>query len=83
MRQPIRKCFSWTDNKDLVADAQTLQEENLSEKGSVESARRLANQSLGFLGLNIYLRDNEWINNNLDEISIMLDLIILCLPEVA
>ena len=28
-------------NKDLVADAQTLQEENLSEKKSVESARRL------------------------------------------
>ena len=26
----------------MVADAQTLQEENLSEKGSVESARRLA-----------------------------------------
>ena len=25
----------------MVADAQTLQEENLSEKGSVESARRL------------------------------------------
>ena len=33
--------FSWTENKDLVADAQTMQEENLSEKGSVESARRL------------------------------------------
>ena len=29
-------------NKDLVADAQTLLEENLSEKKSVESARRLA-----------------------------------------
>ena len=28
-------------NKDLVADAQTLLEENLSEKKSVESARRL------------------------------------------
>ena len=28
-------------NKDLVADAQTLLEENLSEKTSVESARRL------------------------------------------
>ena len=28
-------------NKDLVADAQTLVEENLSEKKSVESARRL------------------------------------------
>ena len=30
-----------TQNKDLVADAQTLLEENLSEKKSVESARRL------------------------------------------
>ena len=30
-------------NKDLVADAQTLLEENLSEKKSVESARRLDN----------------------------------------
>ena len=30
-------------NKDLVADAQTLLEENLSEKKSVESARRLSN----------------------------------------
>ena len=29
-------------NKDLVADAQTLLEENLSEKKSVESARRLS-----------------------------------------
>ena len=29
-------------NKDLVADAQILLEENLSEKKSVESARRLA-----------------------------------------
>ena len=28
-------------NKELVADAQTLLEENLSEKKSVESARRL------------------------------------------
>ena len=28
-------------NKDLVADAQTLREENLSEKKSVESARRV------------------------------------------
>ena len=28
-------------DKDLVADAQTLLEENLSEKKSVESARRL------------------------------------------
>ena len=28
-------------NKDLVADAQTLLEENLSEKKSVESGRRL------------------------------------------
>ena len=28
-------------NKDLVADAQTLLEENISEKKSVESARRL------------------------------------------
>ena len=28
-------------NKDLFADAQTLLEENLSEKKSVESARRL------------------------------------------
>ena len=28
-------------NKDLVADAQTLLEENLSEKKPVESARRL------------------------------------------
>ena len=28
-------------NKDLVADAQTLLEENLSEKKSVESAPRL------------------------------------------
>ena len=28
-------------NKDLVADAQTILEENLSEKKSVESARRL------------------------------------------
>ena len=28
-------------NKDLVADVQTLLEENLSEKKSVESARRL------------------------------------------
>ena len=28
-------------NKDLVADAQTLLEENFSEKKSVESARRL------------------------------------------
>ena len=28
-------------NKDLVADAQTLLEENLSENKSVESARRL------------------------------------------
>ena len=28
-------------NKDLVADAQTLLQENLSEKKSVESARRL------------------------------------------
>ena len=28
-------------NKDLVADAQTVLEENLSEKKSVESARRL------------------------------------------
>ena len=28
-------------NEDLVADAQTLLEENLSEKKSVESARRL------------------------------------------
>ena len=28
-------------NKDLVADAQTLQEENLSEKKSLASARRL------------------------------------------
>ena len=32
-------------NKDLVADAQTLLEENLSEKKSVESARRLATSS--------------------------------------
>ena len=40
-------CFSGTDNKDLVADAQTLQEENLSEKGSVESARRLDITDLG------------------------------------
>ena len=33
-------------NKDLVADAQTLLEENLSEKKSVESARRLLTGSL-------------------------------------
>ena len=32
----------YAQNKDLVADAQTLLEENLSEKKSVESARRLA-----------------------------------------
>ena len=32
-------------NKDLVADAQTLLEENLSEKKSVESALRLLNSS--------------------------------------
>ena len=32
-------------NKDLVADAQTLLEENLSEKKSVESARRLPTSS--------------------------------------
>ena len=31
---------------DLVADAQTLQEENLSQKGSVESARRLFHDNL-------------------------------------
>ena len=31
-------------NKDLVADAQTLLEENLSEKKSVESARRLGSK---------------------------------------
>ena len=37
-------------NKDLVADAQTLLEENLSEKKSVESARRLSfNCNLIFL----------------------------------
>ena len=30
----------------MVADAQTLQEENLSEKGSVESARRLVKSIL-------------------------------------
>ena len=36
-------------NKDLVADAQTLLEENLSEKESVESARRLVPS--GFLTL--------------------------------
>ena len=29
-------------NKDLVADVQTLQEENLSKKKSLDSARRLA-----------------------------------------
>ena len=34
-------------NKDLVADAQTLLEENLSEKKSVESARRLYFPSTG------------------------------------
>ena len=33
--------MSLAQNKDLVADAQTLLEENLSEKKSVESARRL------------------------------------------
>ena len=33
-------------NKDLVADAQTLLEENLSEKESVESARRLGIMAL-------------------------------------
>ena len=32
-------------NKDMVADAQTLLEENLSEKKSVESARRLMKRS--------------------------------------
>ena len=32
----------------MVADAQTLQEENLSEKGSVESARRLLETDLEF-----------------------------------
>ena len=32
-------------NRDLVADAQTLLEENLSEKKSVESARRLVTVS--------------------------------------
>ena len=33
-------------NKDLVADAQTLLEENLSKKKSVESARRLAGRGV-------------------------------------
>ena len=33
-------------NKDLVADAQTLLEENLSEKKSVESACRLGDPCL-------------------------------------
>ena len=33
-------------NKDLVDDAQTLLEENLSEKKSVESARRLIRSRL-------------------------------------
>ena len=35
-------------NKDLVADAQTLLEENLSEKKSVESARRLTFSRIKF-----------------------------------
>ena len=38
-------------NKDLVADAQTLLEENLSEKKSVESARRLVLLRLKFHSL--------------------------------
>ena len=33
-------------NKDLVADAQTLLEENLFEKKSVESARRLSSAGI-------------------------------------
>ena len=33
-------------NKDLVADAQTLLEENLSEKKSIESARRLGKSKI-------------------------------------
>ena len=36
-------------NKDLVADAQTLLEENLSEKKSVESARRITMARASFL----------------------------------
>ena len=41
-------------NKDLVADAQTLLEENLSEKKSVESARRL-----GTAGSEIWLNETS------------------------
>ena len=40
-------------NKDLVADAQTLLEENLSEKKSVESARRLLNTAISSLPFKI------------------------------
>ena len=38
---PLERESRVVQNKDLVADAQTLLEENLSEKKSVESARRL------------------------------------------
>ena len=41
-------------NKDLVADSQTLLEENLSEKKSVESARRLSFTRMVFLGQDPY-----------------------------
>ena len=37
-----------TQNKDLVADAQTLPEENLSEKKTVESASMLPNRDLSY-----------------------------------
>ena len=40
---PLERESRVAQNKDLVADAQTLLEENLSEKKSVESARRLLN----------------------------------------
>ena len=52
-------------NKDLVADAQTLLEENLSEKKSVESARRLGLIAvedcidLAKLGLERYISESD------------------------
>ena len=62
-------------NKDLVANAQTLLEENLSEKKSVESARRLLAVSLCVFRINTF----KTCGSESSSISIVLNDIKICL----